>query len=78
MIAKSGDRLLDDEALAAMKTELIGQAFLVTPNIPEAEALTNIEIRTDDGQERGGAANRRNGRQRRRHQGRPSPVGRHQ
>ena len=48
MIAKSGDRLLDDEALAAMKTELVAQAFLVTPNIPEAEALTNIEVRTDE------------------------------
>ena len=48
MIAKSGDRLLDDEALGAMKMELIGQAYLVTPNIPEAETLTNIEIRTDD------------------------------
>jgi len=47
MIAKSGDRLLDDEALGAMKTELISLAFLVTPNIPEAEALTNIEIRSD-------------------------------
>jgi hydroxymethylpyrimidine/phosphomethylpyrimidine kinase len=48
MIAKSGDRLLDDEALGAMKMELIAQAYLVTPNIPEAEALTNIEIRTED------------------------------
>jgi hydroxymethylpyrimidine/phosphomethylpyrimidine kinase len=48
MVAKSGDRLLDDEALGAMKAELIAQAFLVTPNIPEAEALTNIEIRTED------------------------------
>jgi hydroxymethylpyrimidine/phosphomethylpyrimidine kinase len=47
MIAKSGDRLLDDEALGAMKTELVSLAFLVTPNIPEAEALTNIEIRSD-------------------------------
>jgi hydroxymethylpyrimidine/phosphomethylpyrimidine kinase len=48
MVAKSGDRLLDEEAVGAMKTELIGQAFLVTPNIPEAEALANIEIRTAD------------------------------
>lgn len=48
MIAKSGDRLLDEEAVGAMKTELIGQAFLVTPNIPEAEALANIEIRSVD------------------------------
>src|SRR5262245_51928957 len=48
MIAKSGDRLLDDEALSAMKAELIGQAFLVTPNIPEAEALTGVTIRSED------------------------------
>jgi hydroxymethylpyrimidine/phosphomethylpyrimidine kinase len=48
MIAKSGDRLLDDEALGMIKAELIGLAFLVTPNIPEAEALTNIEIRSDN------------------------------
>ena len=48
MIAKSGDRLLDDEALGAMKAELIGQAFLVTPNIPEAEALTGVTIRNED------------------------------
>jgi hydroxymethylpyrimidine/phosphomethylpyrimidine kinase len=48
MIAKSGDRLIDDEALSAMKTELLRQAFLVTPNIPEAEALAGIAIRDDE------------------------------
>jgi len=48
MIAKSGDRLLDDEALGAMKSELIRKAFLVTPNIQEAETLAGITIRTDD------------------------------
>jgi hydroxymethylpyrimidine/phosphomethylpyrimidine kinase len=47
MIAKSGDRLIDDEALGAMQSELLPRAFLVTPNIPEAEALAGIEIRTD-------------------------------
>jgi hydroxymethylpyrimidine/phosphomethylpyrimidine kinase len=47
MIAKSGDRLLDDEALDALKTMLLQHAFLVTPNIPEAEALTGIPIRHD-------------------------------
>jgi hydroxymethylpyrimidine/phosphomethylpyrimidine kinase len=47
MIATSGDRLLDDEAIAAMKTELFGRALTVTPNIPEAEALTGVAIRTD-------------------------------
>ena len=48
MIAKSGDRLLDDEALGAMKSELIRKAFLVTPNVPEAETLAGIRIRTED------------------------------
>jgi hydroxymethylpyrimidine/phosphomethylpyrimidine kinase len=47
MIAKSGDRLIDDEAVGALKTELLRQAFLVTPNIPEAEALAGITIRGD-------------------------------
>ena len=48
MIAKSGDRLLDDEAVGAFRTELVRRAFLVTPNIPEAEALTGLAIRTAD------------------------------
>jgi len=47
MIATSGDRLLDDEAVAAMKVELFGRALTVTPNIPEAEALTGIRITSD-------------------------------
>lgn len=47
MIAKSGDRLLDDEAVAAMRVELLPRAFLVTPNIPEAEVLAGMPIRTD-------------------------------
>jgi len=47
MIATSGDRLLDDEAVAAMKTELFSRALTVTPNIPEAEALTGMTIRND-------------------------------
>jgi hydroxymethylpyrimidine/phosphomethylpyrimidine kinase len=47
MIAKSGDALIDDEALAAMKTELLPRAFVVTPNIPEAERLSGLVIRTD-------------------------------
>jgi hydroxymethylpyrimidine/phosphomethylpyrimidine kinase len=47
MIAKSGDRLIDDEAVGSLKTELLRQAYLVTPNIPEAEALSGIAIRTD-------------------------------
>ena len=48
MIAKSGDRLLDDEAVGAMKSELLRRAYLVTPNIPEAETLAGITIASDD------------------------------
>ncbi len=48
MVSKSGARLLDDEALGALKTELLPQAFLVTPNIAEAETLADMTIRTDE------------------------------
>lgn len=46
MIAKSGDRLLDEDALVAMKRELLRRAHVVTPNIPEAEALSGATIRS--------------------------------
>ncbi len=44
MVAKSGDRLLAEEALAALKTELIPMADVITPNLPEAEALLGRPI----------------------------------
>ncbi len=46
MIAKSGDRLLEDEAVSAMRTELLRRAFVVTPNAPEAEVLAGIPVRS--------------------------------
>ncbi|MGH9409147.1 MAG: bifunctional hydroxymethylpyrimidine kinase/phosphomethylpyrimidine kinase [Vicinamibacterales bacterium] len=46
MASTSGNRLADDEALAAMRTELLKRAEVVTPNIPEAEALTGQPIRS--------------------------------
>jgi hydroxymethylpyrimidine/phosphomethylpyrimidine kinase len=46
MLAKSGDALLDRDALDALRTALLPSAAVVTPNIPEAEALANMEIRT--------------------------------
>jgi hydroxymethylpyrimidine/phosphomethylpyrimidine kinase len=46
MIAKSGDRLLEDDAVAAIKSELLRRAFVVTPNIPEAEVLSGMTIAT--------------------------------
>ncbi|WP_188207231.1 bifunctional hydroxymethylpyrimidine kinase/phosphomethylpyrimidine kinase [Alkalibacillus aidingensis] len=46
MIAKSGAKLLQDEAILAMKNNLIPQSTVITPNIPEAEALTGIQLDT--------------------------------
>ncbi|WP_252407696.1 bifunctional hydroxymethylpyrimidine kinase/phosphomethylpyrimidine kinase, partial [Escherichia coli] len=39
MIAKSGDKLLQSEALDALKTALLPRADLLTPNLPEAAVL---------------------------------------
>jgi hydroxymethylpyrimidine/phosphomethylpyrimidine kinase len=46
MIAKGGDRLLVEEAIATMKAELLRRAMVVTPNIPEAEVLAEMTIRS--------------------------------
>lgn len=44
MVAQSGDKLLQDEAEAALKEELIPLANLITPNLPEAMVLLGGEI----------------------------------
>ena len=48
MVAKGGDRLLEEDAVAAMRTELLPRAHIVTPNVPEAEALSGLTIRSID------------------------------
>jgi hydroxymethylpyrimidine/phosphomethylpyrimidine kinase len=45
MVAKSGDSLLDADAVDALRRELLPRARIVTPNIPEAEALSGERIR---------------------------------
>ena len=45
MIAKSGAKLLRDDAVEALKSVVIPRATLVTPNAPEAERLTGVRIR---------------------------------
>jgi hydroxymethylpyrimidine/phosphomethylpyrimidine kinase len=45
MIATSGGRLLKNEAIEKIKT-LITKALIITPNLPEAEVLTDIKIST--------------------------------
>lgn len=44
MVATSGARLLEPDAVAVLKSELLPLADLVTPNIPEAELLANATI----------------------------------
>ena len=46
MVAKSGDHLLAVEAVEAVRRSLVPAARIVTPNIPEAEVLTGLRIRT--------------------------------
>jgi hydroxymethylpyrimidine kinase/phosphomethylpyrimidine kinase/thiamine-phosphate diphosphorylase len=46
MIAKGGAALLKQEAIDALRTQLLPATYLLTPNIPEAEALTGKEIKT--------------------------------
>ncbi len=45
MVAKGGARLLETDAVAALKRRLIVCATVLTPNLPEAEALSGMEIR---------------------------------
>lgn len=48
MVAKSGDRLLRAEAVAALRGELLPLATLVTPNLPEAGDLLGRALPDDD------------------------------
>jgi hydroxymethylpyrimidine/phosphomethylpyrimidine kinase len=50
MIAKGGASLLAEDAVAVIRDQLVPIAAIVTPNAPEAEALTGVEVRDLDGQ----------------------------
>lgn len=45
MVATSGDKLLQDEAIETLKNELVPFVRVITPNIPEAEILLGSKIR---------------------------------
>jgi hydroxymethylpyrimidine/phosphomethylpyrimidine kinase len=47
MVAKGGHRLLADGAVATVKRALLPIATLLTPNLPEAEILAGMPIRTE-------------------------------
>lgn len=48
MVATSGAKLINDEAIDALKSQLLPMATVLTPNIPEAEVLSGMKIETAD------------------------------
>lgn len=52
MVAKGGAPLLDPDSMEMLKSRIVPVATVLTPNVPEAEALTGIEIHSDDDIER--------------------------
>ena len=62
MVAKGGHRLLDEDAVRTLQSELLPKALIVTPNIPEAEVLLGGgSIRTLDDMRKAARAIRRLG-----------------
>ena len=51
MVATSGARLIEDEAIATLKNRLLPLATVITPNIPEAEILADMSIRDESDME---------------------------
>ena len=45
MVAKGGARLINNKAVNILKKTLISKVSLITPNIPEAEVLTDLKIK---------------------------------
>ena len=56
MVATSGDRLISEDAVGALKERLLPLATVLTPNIPEAELLSGEEITDAAGMERAARA----------------------
>lgn len=56
MVAKGGASLLADAAVAAVREQLVRRATLLTPNAPEAEALTGLQVASTDDLRRAGEA----------------------
>jgi hydroxymethylpyrimidine/phosphomethylpyrimidine kinase len=52
MVSSSGERLLDDDGIRALRVELLPRARVVTPNLPEAEVLSGCRIATTDDRRR--------------------------
>jgi len=52
MIAKGGAPLLQQEGVEALRHELLSRTYLLTPNLPEAEALCGLPVETESEMER--------------------------
>jgi hydroxymethylpyrimidine/phosphomethylpyrimidine kinase len=61
MISSSGHRLMEQDAVDALISEMLPLARLVTPNIPEAERITALRIDSEDSMRDAAAAIRRMG-----------------
>ena len=48
MVATSGSKLMREDAIETLKKELLPLATVITPNIPEAELLSGMEIHTEE------------------------------
>ncbi len=48
MVATSGAKLISDDAIAALKEQLLPMACVLTPNIPEAEVLSGMAVKTEE------------------------------
>lgn len=48
MVATSGSKLISDEAIAVLKEQLLPMATILTPNIPEAEVLSGMTVKTEE------------------------------
>ena len=48
MVATSGSKLMREDAIETLKKELFPLATVITPNIPEAELLSGMEIHTEE------------------------------
>ena len=55
MVATSGSRLISEDAVETLKNRLLPMADVLTPNIPEAEVLSGMQVKTPEDMERAAA-----------------------
>ena len=48
MVATSGAKLISDDAIGTLKEALLPMADILTPNIPEAEVLSGMDVKTEE------------------------------